>query len=106
MLRKIVDSAYSYNGEGAVTFACTVQFIAPDGQTVIESMSAACTRNLNVAGWKGEIAAEIKAKADEYELALLNVLSRAQEEFPAAQTPDRIIAAMAGYVEEVCNGVG
>lgn len=104
--RKIVNPSYSYSQGGVVTFACTVQFFAPGGAAPLDSMSAASTRNILGAEWKAEMAAEIAQQADLYEETLLQIIQRARAEFPEAQTPEQIVAQMAGYVEEVCNGVG
>lgn len=100
--RQITTPAYSYNGDGAVTYTATARLLSPTG-VVLADLSVSSTQNVRAPGWQSAIVTDVRAQIDSYEAALLDTMARVQSAFPAAQTPADMLAAITAYIEQEVN---
>lgn len=52
MLKRIVNPTYGYQPGGNISIGCTLEILADDGVTVIESKSMASNANISSPNWK------------------------------------------------------
>ena len=78
MLKRVVNPSYSYIPGGNITVSCTLEILADDGTTVIETKSVSSTANLEWPDWKedmkGSFVAQFQDHIDTYKALAAQLL--------------------------------